>query len=886
MAAGLSATQGGGMAAGLSATQGGGMAAGPSGTHVGLVTATALTPTEVTAIAPRVPAGAIVVVRGGAAQVVSGDAGKTIDVARWIDLDALVVVEAQALAAPPVVAAVPVAAAKIDVRATAGVAPAADGAEGLRAALARAGGRTAAAQAGAAQAGADGGRATAVGPSWWQRIVRWLSARMTPPSTAANRSGTGGAAAARTATDEATAIEPAPPRPGWLRRMRDRLAEAMWRSRLGDALGRRHAEYLQRMLEMFDRGEIDEALRHAIPIGGGDEDGPTSLALATPRRRDDVELSMVPRRGGAAIPVGDLAQAQIRARYRAAVERLIQQGRIDEAAFVLADLLGDLDGAIALLERHGKHALAARLAEGHARPPGLIIRLWFLAGDRTRAVAVARRQGGWADAIARLERAREPGVDELRLLWADQLASAGDYGQAVEVAWPVASAHGRTGVGLIRTWIERGLEAGGTTRARLLIRELTRAPARFAELLPAVRAVIDDADEDAAWDRLALAETVVASPTSPELRAIARASVRALLRDIGRGADGDAPTLLPRLVRFADDAALRADQPVLRARTRPTSLVDRDQPLRRRWSADDAGPVVAHDAAWLPGGRLLVALGELGVRVYNREGRVVAHLEQPATELVVSDHGSHALALIRRGGYLRVARLDLTARRAAHWCDVECDGWARTYDGDTWLTTRGNEVLAIDPTAARWTASWGVDLDDRRARDLRRQGPRWSVEAAHVEGNELWFYERFLLRARRDVLLRGAADSLAHLTAARPEREDWVELAVPHPPPGESPDPCQLWIADAAMPIDVWSPRVIELDARFVAVAGFVHRGQAIEVGHAPQRKLIVRLDLDGARRASLRLCDFVLAICDDRGRVIAVDLRTGAIRADLRLTV
>ena len=195
------------------------------------------------------------------------------------------------------------------------------------------------------------------------------------------------------------AVRAAPATASWLARLRARMAQALWQSRLGAALGRRHAEYLRRMLELFDRGDLDEALRHAIPLGSDGAHG--GLSVGVPQPRDQIALSLAPRVGSRGVPIMQTAAGAIRARYQQALERLVRAGRIDEAAFVLADLLGDVEGAVALLERHQRFALAAQLAEGHRLEPGLIVRLWWLADQRGRAVAAARRHQAWADALAR-----------------------------------------------------------------------------------------------------------------------------------------------------------------------------------------------------------------------------------------------------------------------------------------------------------------------------------------------------------------------------------------------------------------------------------------------------------------------------------------------------
>src|SRR5947208_1315692 len=82
---------------------------------------------------------------------------------------------------------------------------------------------------------------------------------------------------------------------------------------------------------------------------------------------------------------------------------------------------------IAFLEKHGQHRLAAELAESRDLPAGMVVRQWFLARDVRRAIRLAEERGAFADAIARLERTHRSEAQALRMLWAERLASKGDY---------------------------------------------------------------------------------------------------------------------------------------------------------------------------------------------------------------------------------------------------------------------------------------------------------------------------------------------------------------------------------------------------------------------------------------------------------------------------
>ena len=79
------------------------------------------------------------------------------------------------------------------------------------------------------------------------------------------------------------------------------------------------------------------------------------------------------------------------------------------------------------------------------------------------------------DAVARLEASHKDAAKMLRMLWADELASAGHYVAAVDAAWPVEEARSLT-----YAWIDRAIEVGGPAGARMLARKLRVRPELFA----------------------------------------------------------------------------------------------------------------------------------------------------------------------------------------------------------------------------------------------------------------------------------------------------------------------------------------------------------------------------------------------------------------------
>lgn len=504
---------------------------------------------------------------------------------------------------------------------------------------------------------------------------------------------------------------PAPRAPrnrrGLLWKMRGGLERWLQRRVVGRALGNRHADYLRRMLDMFEGGDLNEALRHAIPLAkDSDEAGAGTMPWRTPAARDDLRLTAPTAGSGASLGLaGDLFEL-LRERYRLALHRLKAQGRFKEAAFVLSELLSEHGEAVELLEEHGLYAEAAALAETKGLDPELIVRLLFLAGERERAVAVARRHEAFVGAVEWLE--RRDLVSEaaaLRTLWADSLASRGRYAAAVDAIWPVEPA--RT---LALRWLELGIEQGGVAQARLLPKMAQLMPEQRLRCAELVHAIAADASETGFHQRRVLAAALDAG--RPEALFMVRPLLRGLLRDQARGgAASQVGQLLTRRRQGVADIETdlrNLDLRGARPSWRPAPALE----MRLGWFRG-SGATPIFDAARLPDGRLLVALGEAGIRYLTSDGRTIASFEQPAHALCVGDTGDRAIAVARRGdassGFVRLTRVDLAKRQASRWVDTRITRWAETYDGSKLFVTSEDSVLALDVTADQPAALWRVD---------------------------------------------------------------------------------------------------------------------------------------------------------------------------------
>lgn len=709
------------------------------------------------------PPGSLVLVRGGHAEVFPAEPSRRVDVAAWLDVSGWTTVPVKGLGAPPPPVQVLESIEKPPRSLFQGVPPPTAEAEAMRArmegrevpqalqstkamgargslwdrlrAWLRAEKGTPVTEVQKTAASAAASSASAASPSALRRLASWFqrtlgAGRAGTEAKAALPSGKGSAAQTREVPREgkpswlsrtlgrlreaispsrsesspsssgkgrSPSTDPTPPPPPESPGLLSRLSEWLLRNTpLGPLLGQRKAEYVQRLFDMFEEGNLDEALRYAIPLGDEKMPEPTRIALGLPGPREN--LSIRPQRGGASSLFGGGQEiyAALKERYRAAFQRLEREGRIDEAAFVLTELLGAHEVAVSFLEKHGRLKLAAELAEGRNLAPGLVVRQWLLAKDLRRAVAIARRSGAFADAVLRLERTHPKEARVLRLLWAETLAEAGDYLRATEVVWPLEDAHP-----LARAWLEQGVSVAGVGGARALARLLVAFPDSFEAVRPQALALLEDESQDHAAERLAFAEVLASEPRS-ELRAVlVGPAVRALLRDRAANHTRIDSAFLTRLLRDVGDGTLRADLPALSApRRRNWSDESETHVLQERITATEAGPYPIHDAVVLSSERVLLALGEAGVRLLRGDGSCAAHFDVPAFRLVPSVHEDRVLALAPRGELQRISRIEPGPRRAAHWCDAKVDAFAPSYDGNLWFLAVDDTVMAVDALAA------------------------------------------------------------------------------------------------------------------------------------------------------------------------------------------
>ncbi|KAF1030812.1 MAG: hypothetical protein GAK37_01099 [Pseudomonas sp.] len=471
--------------------------------------------------------------------------------------------------------------------------------------------------------------------------------------------------------------------PAVWRRWLTRLAQ---KSQLSKLYGQRQAAYMQRMLEMFDNGDLEEALRHAIPLGGAQ--GPREQSFGTPQRRDNLTLSEQTGSARSLLLEDDL-ESRLRTLYRQSFERLDREGRVEEAVFVLAELLKAHQEALDYLEKHGRHQQASDLALAWDMPAATIVRLLCLAGNWQRAVLVARRDNAFAAAVTLLKAKWPDAADRLRVEWAESLLAQGLWLEAVDVIWSLPAERERAA-----QWLLNAEAAGGRLAIGALVKRAILLPQTLEAYGPWVEQLRDDPLRFN--ERGVLAETLLAHKAeSSTLAWLAGATVQAIIVDQAAGQGCLTQNQLLALVKMSRDKLLMADLPIKALKRPPVMSLDQHTETLE-WTAPEKGSRMIFDTVPLSDERYLVALGEAGATVIDAAGETLFHFAVPTTQLVLAHSAQVALALVRRGELWRISKLDLVRRTATDLGVLQMDRFAQTFDGTAWTIGRGRQLRVVD----------------------------------------------------------------------------------------------------------------------------------------------------------------------------------------------
>jgi tetratricopeptide (TPR) repeat protein len=194
---------------------------------------------------------------------------------------------------------------------------------------------------------------------------------------------------------------------------------------LSEQLLGKHEAMLRRLLRLFEDGNIEEALKHALPLG--DDGSRGAVPAANPALPlHDVRYSLGNLLSGRGRAGGHLwfgsgnAVHDLEREYRKQADLAAARGDFRRAAFIYGKLLRDFRQAALVLGRGGLHRDAAMLYEQVVGDPLAAAREWEAAGEIDRALHLYLKAGDHALAGDLLRRAGE----EERAVAEYQLAAA------------------------------------------------------------------------------------------------------------------------------------------------------------------------------------------------------------------------------------------------------------------------------------------------------------------------------------------------------------------------------------------------------------------------------------------------------------------------------
>ncbi len=213
---------------------------------------------------------------------------------------------------------------------------------------------------------------------WLLKQMDRLGSDETPPNPSSQTSGAGG-------ENDSSAIQA-------IRSITGPLAAMLTR-----AVQSRREQEIDKLIRLFE-ADPDRAMRYAIPIGGMDQ---AFRGFAWPGTRLMRRLgSYRPGGGGGGGPldlwsIGPNHQLRLQQRYRDQAAREEAAGRFRRAAYVYAELLGDLTEAAAVLRRGKFYIDAAVLYRDKLNQPSTAAECLALGGQSQEAADLYEKIGQW-----------------------------------------------------------------------------------------------------------------------------------------------------------------------------------------------------------------------------------------------------------------------------------------------------------------------------------------------------------------------------------------------------------------------------------------------------------------------------------------------------------
>jgi len=504
-----------------------------------------------------------------------------------------------------------------------------------------------------------------------------------------------------------------PKQPGFLSRL---AGWAMWNTPAGKGLQSAMEKHMRDVSEMIDRGDVDEALKRAFALGRENDKkkrnrGPLPIGMPKPRASLDLDFSGLEGPTSSILTGG--GYRHLAAKYRALAESLAEKGDHQRAAFIYSELLNNPTAAVDQLEAMEAFEDAARLVLARKLPPQRAVHLWFRAGRKDVALALAKRFD-LLEFLSNTAAKTDPDfAGFVRGYWIDALLRAGEIIRAIVESEDIpAYAEQRI------QWIEQAILDQGPEDPALLTAALSSLEWSFDALAQVPPPRRDDASGVLATylhDILQGRDSL-----SVDLRAALLGFLRernAMDRGVTATWESRAPALADRLIRnalgFGDPIGNIKSVQALAKTFRLRALAEDLRKIRRREkknNRDSSMPSIAlpppadNATQW----RFVACAAKGGTLIGSAEGEIVK-LDRDGrrlwtdflTDLVgIVPIGSGQFALVLQGhaNARTISLLDTMQHVYRHLGAVDLLAWHSTASPTQFLVQTPDAVAALDMT--------------------------------------------------------------------------------------------------------------------------------------------------------------------------------------------
>ena len=485
-------------------------------------------------------------------------------------------------------------------------------------------------------------------------------------------------------------------------------------TKLSQLIAFRQGKYLETMLKKFEQGDLQDALRYAIPIN--DNACSTGQSFGVPKPRSKLSLSESIYGEASSIYLPPELIEHLNVLYRQSFDKLAKQNKIEDAVFVLVELLNNLNEALEFLVQHKRYAQAMELAITRDAEPELIVKLCCLANDWNQAIMIARRDNVFANTILLLEQEQPAIANKLRVEWAKTLADKAEWLAAIDAIWPLPE---------YRYLAEQWFSNTEKLNAKTIVKRFILMPDSIAELKTSLLSIKNNPDEHQL--RFDIGKQILLyQQYIDKLRVLLHMFINIIIADAITYPNQLTRADIAKLIELTGDKALKFDIPISSLiMVKQHSLMDSIDLVK--YHCPEMGYRAIHDMVALANGKYLVALGEAGILLVSKNGKQLAHFMIAAESFVISDNRLQVLALIKRDSYYRIHKVDLTTEKSVDLGLIKFQFCQRQFDGINWTIVNNNciEVINIGSTLS---VVWRVDLSPNKI----EQGVRDELREIYV----------------------------------------------------------------------------------------------------------------------------------------------------------